>query len=68
MERSTGFARLIAAVMPRQLFSSLIFAISPIDPATSAGVAVALFAANAVAVYVRARRAGLVDPAQLLRD
>jgi putative ABC transport system permease protein len=59
---------LITALALSRFFSALIFGISPTDPATYVGVAIALLAVSALAVYVPARRAGLVDPVELMRD
>jgi putative ABC transport system permease protein len=53
-----GFARLMA---------SLIFGISATDVSTFAGIAMALVAAAALAVYVPARRATRIDPIVALR-
>jgi putative ABC transport system permease protein len=61
-------AGLTAAMVLSRLFSSMIFAISPADPVTYVGVATVLLTVKAVAVYVPARRAGLIDPVQLLRE
>jgi ABC-type antimicrobial peptide transport system permease subunit len=59
---------LTAALALSRFFSSLVFGISPTDPTTYVGVAVVLLAVSTVAVYVPARRAGRVDPSELLRD
>src|SRR5262249_39653432 len=59
---------LLAALAVSQLLSGILFAISPTDPMTYAGVALVLLAVNAAAVYVPARRAGRIDPVQLLRQ
>jgi predicted permease len=59
---------LMTALALSRFFSALLFGISPTDPATYVGVAVALLAVSALAVYVPARRAGLVDPVELMRD
>ena len=57
----------MAAGLSRFL-GGVIFAVSPTDPATYAAVALGLLAVSTVAVYLPARRAGLVDPAGLLRN
>jgi ABC-type antimicrobial peptide transport system permease subunit len=59
---------LAAALAVSQFLSGILLAISPTDPLTYAGVAAVLLAVNAAAVYVPARRAGLIDPVQLLRQ
>jgi predicted lysophospholipase L1 biosynthesis ABC-type transport system permease subunit len=59
---------LTAALALSRFFSSLVFGISPTDPTTYVGVALVLLALSALAIYVPARRAGLVDPAELMRD
>ena len=59
---------LTAALALSRFFGSLVFGISPTDPTTYVGVAVVLLAVSTVAVYVPARRAGLVDPVELMRD
>jgi ABC-type lipoprotein release transport system permease subunit len=51
-----------------RLFAGLVFAISPTDPVTYLGVGLVLLAVSTVAAYMPARRAGLADPAGLLRD
>jgi len=53
-----GFARLMA---------SLIFGVSPTDAATFAGIPLALLAAAALAIFIPARRAMLIDPIVALR-
>jgi predicted permease len=62
------FVGLIAAAAVSRLFAGLVFAISPTDPVTYLGVGLGLLSVCAVAVYLPARRAGLADPAELLRD
>ena len=58
---------LVTAVAATRAFRDLVFAIAPTDPPTYAGVAVVLLSVCAVAVYLSARRAGSVDPVELLR-
>src|SRR5262249_48991461 len=62
------FLGLAAALSLSRLFSSFVFAISPTDAATYLSVALVLLIVSALAVYIPARRAGLVDPVELLRD
>jgi putative ABC transport system permease protein len=59
---------LTSALALSRFFSGMLFAISPTDPVTYFGVATALLLVNAVAVYLPARRAGRIDPVQLLRE
>jgi putative ABC transport system permease protein len=50
-----------------RLMSTLLFEVSPIDPATFAAVAVCVVLAALVACYIPARRATRVDPLVALR-
>jgi ABC-type antimicrobial peptide transport system permease subunit len=58
---------LVAAAACTRLMSSLLFEISPLDPLTFAGVPIVLLLAAAVASYVPAVRAAVVDPVEALR-
>jgi len=58
---------LVGAVALTRLLTSLLFGISPLDPATYAVVSLGLVAATAVASYASARRATTVDPIEALR-
>ncbi|MGC2694174.1 MAG: ABC transporter permease [Candidatus Angelobacter sp.] len=58
---------LVCAVVLTRLMTSLLFGVSPLDPATYAVVSLGLIAAAALASYVPARRATLVDPIEALR-
>ena len=55
------------AIVLMRLMSSLLFEVSPVDPATYAAVAVSLIAAAVIASYVPALRATMVDPVESLR-
>jgi predicted permease len=59
---------LTVALALSRFLSGVVFALSPTDPATYVAVGVGLLAVTTLAAYVPARRAGLVDPAELLRD
>jgi putative ABC transport system permease protein len=50
-----------------RLMSSLVFGVTASDPATFVGIPLALVAAAALAIYVPARRAMLIDPIMALR-
>ncbi len=58
---------LAAAAACTRLMSSLLFEVSPLDPLTFAGVPLMLVLAAALASYVPALRAALVDPVEALR-
>ena len=58
---------LTAAIAAMRLMSSLLFEVSPVDPATYAAVALALMSATVVASYLPALRATGVDPLEALR-
>jgi predicted permease len=60
-------AGLITASETSRLFRGLVFAVSPTDPWTYLNVAVGLLSVSALAIFLPARRAGLIDPAELLR-
>jgi ABC-type lipoprotein release transport system permease subunit len=49
------------------LVKSLLFEVTPTDPATFLGVALVLVAAAILASYLPARRAAAVDPIEALR-
>jgi ABC-type antimicrobial peptide transport system permease subunit len=57
---------LVAAVGLTRLMSSLLFGISPVDPATFLAVPIVLVGAVVVASYLPARRAASVDPVDAL--
>jgi predicted permease len=58
---------LAAAAGCTRLMSSLLFEVSPLDPLTFTGVPLVLILAAALASYVPALRAALVDPVEALR-
>ena len=58
---------LAAAVALTRLMASLLFGTSPLDPAIYVLVALGLTSIAALASYVPARRAALIDPVQTLR-
>ncbi len=58
---------LAAAAGLTQLMKSLLFGISPVDPVTYAAMPLVLIAAAALASYLPARRAAMVDPVDTLR-
>ena len=49
-----------------RLMSTLLYGVAPLDPVTYFAVAVILVTATAIASYVPARRASLVDPVETL--
>jgi ABC-type lipoprotein release transport system permease subunit len=55
------------AIAFMRLMSSMLFAVSPVDPMTYAMVSLMLMAAAALASYVPAMRASAVDPLEALR-
>jgi predicted permease len=59
---------LVAAFAATRLMASLLFEVSARDPATFAGVALALTAVSAAAAYLPARRAASIDPLSALRQ
>lgn len=58
---------LFTAILLSRFVESLLFEVSPTDPATLAGLAIALGAVAMLACYVPARRAARVDPNEALR-
>jgi putative ABC transport system permease protein len=65
---ATGLAAgLAAAFALAKLMASLVWGVTATDPATFIGIALALVAAAALAIYIPARRAMLIDPIVALR-
>jgi hypothetical protein len=64
-----GVAMGVAVVVAggEKLVGSLVFGVSPIDPASIAGAVLTLFAVSCFASYLPAHRASRVDPATVLR-
>jgi ABC-type antimicrobial peptide transport system permease subunit len=58
---------LAAATAFSRLMSSLLFGVTPFDPATYGATATVLLVAAMAATYIPARRAALVDPMDTLR-
>jgi ABC-type antimicrobial peptide transport system permease subunit len=58
---------LLGTAILSRLTRSLLFEVSPTDPATLAGVALLLLATALAACYIPARRAAKTDPAVVLR-
>ncbi len=56
-----------AAFALTRLMASLLFDVSPADPATYAAVALGLVSAAVLASYLPALRAATIDPADALR-
>jgi len=59
---------LVAAAALSHLMTSLLFAVSPLDPLTYGLVSAGLIAAAALASYLPSRRAAAVDPTEALRS
>jgi putative ABC transport system permease protein len=59
---------LAAAAAMARLMSSLLFEVSPLDPATFVSVSLALSAVGVVACYIPARRATRTDPVEAIRS
>jgi hypothetical protein len=60
-----GFA---LSLMSGRALGSMLFGVSPTDPATYAGVVIVLAAASLIACYIPAWRASRVDPMEALRQ
>ncbi len=59
-----GLAGSLAAA---RLLGGLLYGVAPADPSVYAGVALVLVAAGSLAIWLPARRAGRVDPVEVLR-
>lgn len=60
-------AGLAGALALTRYLESMLFGVSPFDPATVASVSMLLAAVAALAIYIPARRATRVDPVVALR-
>ncbi len=58
---------LVAAAALMRLLAALLFEVSPLDPITFVSVPLVLLAVGLIAVFVPAKRAASVDPAEALR-
>lgn len=58
----------VAAWWASRFVSALLFGLEPTDPVTIAGAMLVLAAVSAVAGWIPARRAAMVDPADVLRE
>ena len=58
---------IVAAVALARLMSSLLFGVSPLDPAAYLAALVVIVLAAALATYLPARRAAQLDPIETLR-
>ncbi len=58
----------VLSLLGSRLLTSSLYHVSFFDPATMLGVPMLLFAVVLIAVYLPSRRAGAVDPMQLLRN
>jgi ABC-type antimicrobial peptide transport system permease subunit len=59
---------LLAAFALTRVMQTLLYEVSPTDPATFAAVAAVLALATLLASYLPARRAARLDPATVLRE
>jgi putative ABC transport system permease protein len=69
--RNAGLGLVVGAVvagLAMRLLQSLLFELSPLDPATYAAAAAVLLGTCALAAWVPARRAALADPMRALRS
>jgi predicted permease len=59
---------MIGVALLTRLLASLLYNVSAVDPISLAAASVALLAVGVIAAFLPARRAGLVDPATVLRE
>jgi ABC-type antimicrobial peptide transport system permease subunit len=57
----------IGSLLATRLIQGLLFGVTPTDPVTLAGVAIAMAAVGVAACWLPARRAAKVDPAVAIR-
>ena len=62
------FLGVVAAFWLTQWLSSLLFEITPVDPATFSEVSVLVLVVALTACWIPARRAARIDPIQVLRE
>jgi ABC-type antimicrobial peptide transport system permease subunit len=60
-------AGLLCSIAVARLLRSVLFDVSPVDPATLALAVLALAAVSIAAAFVPARRAGAIDPIEAMR-
>lgn len=63
-----GAAGLVAALALSRLIKSLLFSVGPTDPGTFVAVAFLLVAVGALASFLPARRAAMINPVEALRS
>jgi putative ABC transport system permease protein len=61
------FLGVSVAIVAARMASSLLFGVTPTDPATFVGISLLLVAVTALASYIPARRAAKIDPVRALR-
>jgi ABC-type antimicrobial peptide transport system permease subunit len=58
----------LGTIVLSRLLASFLYGVSKVDPLAFAAAAAALLAVGVLAAFIPARRAGLVDPARVLRE